>query len=86
MKRCMIVLLMVAIIQGCVHTSFKTESGTEFNRWAVLYPFKTGGFEFDPNTGFITLLDYNTDGGGENLAMIFEAGFKAGFKAAGAAL
>jgi len=68
---------------GCVTTSFTTPSGIEFNRRAFLYPFRTGGFEFDPNTGFITVLDYNTDGGKGIAGAVTAAAIETAFKARG---
>jgi len=88
--RLIIKLLSIAIVSalvgGCVHTVFETNDGISFSRWAVLYPAKTGGFEFDPKTGYITMLDYNSDGGEASLKTGIEAGYKAGVQAAKAAL
>ena len=84
--RLLAICLLMALAQGCVSTTFETPSGTKVNRRAFLYPFKTGGFEFDPATGLITVLDYNTEGGNDNLKTAIEAGVAAGVKAAKAGL
>ena len=85
--RLLAICLLTAFTEGCVHTTFeKTADGFSVNRRAFLYPFKTGGFEFDPATGLITVLDYNTDGGNDNLKTAIEAGVAAGVKAAKAGL
>jgi len=90
MNKSIINLLSICLLltlAGCVHTTFeKTAEGFSVNRRAFLYPFKTGGFEFDPATGLITVLDYNTDGGNDNLKTAIEAGVAAGVKAAKAGL
>ena len=75
------ICLLLTMAGGCVSTQFESPSGFKVDRKAFLYPFKTGGFEFDPQTGLITMLDYNTDGGGDNLKAAFEAVYSAGEKA-----
>jgi hypothetical protein len=64
-------------LSGCVRTVAKTPNGIEFSRTAVLYPFKTGGVEYNPDTGSITILDYNTDGGTQTAEKMAE-GFARG--------
>jgi hypothetical protein len=48
---------------GCVHTKAILPDGTEFKRTAILYPFKLEAIECDPQTGLVTILGYDTDGG-----------------------
>ena len=44
-------ICLLLTLAGCVHTTFeKTADGFNVDRRAFLYPFKTGGFEFDPAT------------------------------------
>ena len=81
-----IAMIGLAITQGCVSTQLESPTGFKVDRKAFFYPFKTGGFEFDPATGLITMLDYNTDGGEENLRVAIEAGVNAGIQAAKAGL
>ena len=64
-------IVIMWLMCGCVHTVAKSDK-FEFNRWAVLYPFKTGGLEYDTSTGLITILDYNTDGGTATAGAIAE--------------
>jgi len=88
MNKLTINLLSIAIVLtlagGCVHTTFETKDGISFNRWAVLYPAKTG-VQFNPDTGMIDV-NYNSDGGENNLKTGVELGYKIGTQAAKAAL
>ena len=82
--RLLAICLLLTLAGGCVSTQFESPSGFKIDRKAFLYPFKTGGFEFDPQTGLITMLDYNTDGGGDNMAAAFKAVYAAGLDAGAA--
>jgi hypothetical protein len=57
----------LTLLCGCVNTAagWRGADGSQFDfkRRAVLYPFRTGGLEFDTVTGLLTILDYKTDGG-----------------------
>ena len=80
-------IYLLLTLAGCVHTTLeKTAEGFNVDRRAFLYPFKTGGFEFDPATGLITVLDYNTDGGQDEFNKAIEAAVKAGIAAGKVAL
>jgi len=81
MKTLLLTIMTAALLQGCVYTTVSNDTFTA-KRIACLYPFKTGGFEYNPQTGLITLLDYNTDGGEATAAAVTAAAIKAGLEAA----
>ena len=85
--RLLAICVLLAFTEGCVHTTFeKTAEGFAVNRWAIFSQVKAGGFEFNPDTGCMTIIDYGNDGGQENLKAAIEAGVKAGVNAAKAGL
>ena len=57
---------------GCVSLKAETPQGIVFKRTAILYPFKLEAIEFDPTTGCVTILGYESDGGKENAKAIAE--------------
>ena len=82
MKRLLIIAVGAALLQGCVATRVETPSGIVVDRKAFLYPFKTGGFEYNPITGAVTVLDYDTGGGKATAESVVAAAVSAAIKGA----
>ena len=77
------VIAVLLLSCSCVHTTIeKTADSFKVNRWAVFSQVKTGGIEYDPVTGFITLIDYNNDGGTATTEAIVRAAISEALKVA----
>jgi hypothetical protein len=74
-------LIMCRFNCGCVHTVATMPDGTQFKRTAFLYPFKLEAIECDPQTGLVTILGYDTDGGEEVAKAVAEGVTRALLKA-----